>query len=65
MSWRADESFNELPPLPPAVKVLETTETLKARIGARASLAELKQAAELLPYTNTLWHKNRDPAYID
>ena len=49
MSWRADEAFNELPPLPPAAAELETTETLKACIGARASLAELKQAAELLP----------------
>ncbi len=54
MSWRADEPFNELPPLPPAKDVLETTETLKACIGARASLAELKQAAELLPNQSLL-----------
>ncbi len=56
MSWRADEPFNELPRLPPALQVLETTETLKACIGARASLAELKQAAELLPKSESSDH---------
>ena len=54
MSWHAEKPFNELPLLPPALHVLETTETLKACIGARASLAELKQAAELLPNQNLL-----------
>lgn len=54
MSWHAEEPFNELALLPPAIDVLESTETLKACIGARASLAELKQAAELLPNQNLL-----------
>lgn len=49
MSWHAEKPFNELPLLPPAAQVMENTETLKACIGARAALAELKQAAELLP----------------
>ena len=41
--------FNELPDLPPAGVEIETTETLKACIGARVALAELKQAADLIP----------------
>lgn len=39
---------NELPPLPPPNDV-ESRRVLKACIGARAALAELKQAGELLP----------------
>lgn len=54
MSWHAEKPLNELPLLPPAAQVMETTETLKACIGARASLAELKQAAELLPHQSLL-----------
>lgn len=46
--WRPLEPFNRLPPLPPAVD-LETRAILKACIPARAALAELKQAAELIP----------------
>jgi len=46
--WRAREPFNTLPPLPPAVEI-ETKAILKACIQARAALAELKQAAELIP----------------
>jgi Fic family protein len=41
--------YNELPDLPPAGDILETTEILKRCINARVALAELKQAAELIP----------------
>jgi Fic family protein len=46
--WRADVPYNALPLLPPAVD-LETKAVLKRCITARAALAELKQAAELIP----------------
>ena len=46
--WRADQPWNQLPPLPPAVE-LETKAVLKQCITARAALAALKQAAELIP----------------
>lgn len=46
--WRADRPYNELPLLPPVVD-LETKAVLKRCITARAALAELKQAAELIP----------------
>lgn len=48
MSWQADQPYNQLPLLPPKVD-LETKGILKACIPARAALAELKQAGELLP----------------
>lgn len=48
MSWRPDQPHNALPPLPP-LDELETPTVLKACIPARAALAELKQAGELLP----------------
>lgn len=54
MSWHAERPYNELPPLPPAAQVIEANEILKACIGARAALAELKQAAELLPNQSLL-----------
>lgn len=41
--------YNELPPLPPLVGQIETTRILKKCIDARVALAELKQAAELIP----------------
>ena len=44
----ADRPFNDLPHLPPAVD-LETQPVLKQCIAARAALAELKQATELIP----------------
>jgi Fic family protein len=47
-SWQPDRPYNDLPRLPPAVE-LETKSTLKQCITARAALAELKQAAELIP----------------
>jgi len=46
--WRADKPWNQLPPLPPAAE-LETKAVLKQCITARAALAELKQAAQLIP----------------
>lgn len=48
MNWSADKPFNELPLLVDS-KNLETNAVLKACIPARVALAELKQAAELLP----------------
>ena len=46
--WRADQPYNSLPMLPPTTE-LETRVILKQCIRARAALAELKQAAELIP----------------
>ena len=46
--WRADVPYNSLPGLPPQAD-LESKAVLKACISARAALAELKQAAELIP----------------
>jgi Fic family protein len=48
MSFDPRRPYNDLPPLPPPVE-LETSTVLKACISARAALAELKQAGELLP----------------
>ena len=47
-SWRPNQAFNTLPELPPACD-LETRAVLKQCILARAALAELKAAAELIP----------------
>jgi len=47
-AWRADMPHNDLPLLPPQHD-LETRPVLKRCVGARAALAELKQAATLLP----------------
>ena len=46
--WRPDLPWDALPPLPPSAD-LETKTVLKQCIRARAALAELKQAAELIP----------------
>jgi len=46
--WLPDQPHNQLPPLPPKCD-LESRAVLKACIEARAALAELKQAAELIP----------------
>ncbi|AFU98413.1 protein adenylyltransferase Fic [Simiduia agarivorans] len=54
MSWQADTPYNALPRLAPPLDQLETTAVLKACIPARAALAELKQAGELLPNQNLL-----------
>jgi len=47
-SWQPGHPYNDLPVLPPAVD-LETRPVLKACITARAALAELKSAANLIP----------------
>ncbi len=41
--------YNDLPLLPPPAEQIETTAILKQCINARVALAELKQAAELIP----------------
>jgi len=46
--WRPDIPYSQLPLLPPPVD-LETRAILKQCIPARAALAELKRAAELIP----------------
>ena len=46
--WQPERPFNELPILPPRCD-LETKAILKRCIPARAALAELKRAAELIP----------------
>jgi Fic family protein len=52
-AWRPDQPYNDLPHLPPATD-LETRTVLKECIAARAALAELKQAAELIPNQGVL-----------
>lgn len=54
MPWRPDQPYNQLPPLPPAKEATETLDILKACIPARAALAELKQAGELIPNQSLL-----------
>lgn len=51
--WRPDAPWNDLPLLPPTVD-FESKAVLKACITARAALAELKQAAELIPNQSML-----------
>lgn len=46
--WRPDRPYNELPTLPPGADI-ETKAVLRQCIGARAAVAELKQAAALIP----------------
>ncbi len=46
--WRADAPYDALPTLPPDAD-LETRDVLRRAIAARAALAELKQAASLVP----------------
>ncbi len=48
MPWHPDQPYNDLPPIPSG-DVLETRPVLRACVTARAALAELKQAAELIP----------------
>jgi Fic family protein len=48
IAWEPDQPYNNLPLLPPKVD-LESKTVLKQCIAARAALAELKQAAELIP----------------
>jgi Fic family protein len=67
MKWHPEKPYNHMPLLPPAVGgnndknatlaiELETTVVLKACIKARAAIAELKQAGELLPNQALLIH---------
>lgn len=49
MNKHPERPFNNLPLLPPNPEAVETQAILKACIPARAALAELKQAGELLP----------------
>ena len=53
LMWRADQPYNDLPLLPPAID-LESKSILKACIPARAAVAELKRAAELIPNQSML-----------
>lgn len=46
--WKPDRPYNAIPLLPPATEV-ETRAVLRQCITARAALAELKQAAALIP----------------
>mgnify|MGYP001817497983 FL=1 len=46
--------YNDLPPLPPPLELIETRAILKQCIAARVALAELKQAAELIPNSAVL-----------
>ena len=46
--------YNDLPDLPPPLESIETTAILKQCIKARVALAELKQAAELIPNSAVL-----------
>lgn len=48
MPFRADQPFNALPPLPPDRDV-ETRAVLKACVEARAALAEVRIAGQLIP----------------
>ena len=45
----ASKPYNDLPLLPPQTDQIETTPILKQCIESRVALAELKQAAELIP----------------
>jgi len=46
--------YNDLPDLPPPAELVETTQILKRCIRARVAIAELKQAAELIPNSAVL-----------
>lgn len=49
MSWPPETPYNDLPLLPPDLEHIETRNVLKACISARAAIAELKTAGELIP----------------
>lgn len=53
MTFDRDLPFNDLPPLPPKAE-LETKRVLKAAIGARTALAELKGVGGLIPNQRVL-----------
>jgi len=49
MTFDPSKPYNELPLLPPPLENIETAAILKKCINARVALAELRQAAELIP----------------
>lgn len=49
MVWNPEVPYNALPLLPPDLETIETRRVLKACITARAAVAELKTAGELIP----------------
>jgi hypothetical protein len=49
MNWEPQTPYNALPVLPPELDRVETRNVLKACISARAAIAELKTAGELIP----------------
>ncbi|MDE1187806.1 MAG: Fic family protein [Pantoea sp.] len=49
MRWQPETPYNGLPLLPPDLDRIETRAVLKACISARAAIAELKTAGELIP----------------
>lgn len=49
IAWQPGKPYQQLPPLPPPGLDLESKAVLKRCILARSALAELKQAAELIP----------------
>jgi Fic family protein len=53
IAWQPSAPYNALPPLPP-VQEIETKAVLKQCVESRATLAELKQAAELIPNQSML-----------
>ncbi len=52
-TWNHDRPYNTVPPIPTA-DVLETKPVLRACVEARAALAGLKQAAQLIPNPSML-----------
>lgn len=56
MPWSPDAPFNDLPALPPAHLDLEPKPVLKATVEARAALATLAQASQVLPNAHILIH---------
>jgi Fic family protein len=54
MPFDPSTPYNDLPPLPPPLEIIETAAILKKCISARVALAELKQAAELIPNASVL-----------
>jgi len=53
MPFRPNSPYNDLPSLPPGGDI-ETKAVLKACIGARAALAELKISGQLIPNQSVL-----------
>jgi Fic family protein len=56
VSWSPEVPFNDLPSLPPPGLDLEPKAVLKATVEARAAMATLAQAGQLLPNPNILIH---------